>query len=79
MVAGAEPQRFGIILELQDGGSFEQQNPLAVVLIVPEGWRRGVALGDDAFHPHRSGLKQILEIFLIQILRNISQHVDIHQ
>jgi hypothetical protein len=49
VVAGSEPERFGSILELQDSGSLEEQDPLGVVLIVPEGRRRGVAVGDDTF------------------------------
>jgi len=36
MVAGSKPQRFRITLEFEDGGALEEQDPLAIVLIVPE-------------------------------------------
>ena len=50
--AALEFHQFGLALEFDGGTPFQDDDPFVAFLIVPEAFRRPLALGDDALDPN---------------------------
>ena len=61
-------QRLVVSLKHQLRPSFQHENPFALVLIVPEAFGTGVAVGDDAFNTDGIGFYQNFGLVLSRVV-----------
>lgn len=77
-VAGDEIDWLGDVFDAEAGGTGEDEDPLVLVLIIPEVFRRSLAVGDDAFDPNVTApeLADFGELLLGEVLGKIVEEVD---
>ncbi len=65
------------ILKLEPGRSFQHHDPFMLILVVPEPFRRGVAVRNDPFDADLGGGEDRLHDFIGKLIREVMEEISL--